>query len=240
MTEKYKILCVGDSTSLPGHTNSYEDTWFFKLKHNFTDCDFISVFRRSITTDILVTEGGGDIVDKFPMGADCLEFYNPHIVILQLGIVDCAPRLLNKVDKLILRFLPYRLKDMYIKNLKKIKKRKSSNTIVTAEKFLFNIKSYIERCLLREVKTLILIAIPFPDDRMINKNPQIVTNINIYNKILYDFSERHNFIKVINPLDSRRYNENIFEDGYHPNPFGNEIVYQKIKFVMSNYVKSHD
>ena len=29
-----KILCVGDSTALPGRSNKYEDTWLFKLKKN--------------------------------------------------------------------------------------------------------------------------------------------------------------------------------------------------------------
>lgn len=50
-------------------------------------------FRRGLTTDVLNTLGGGDI---FTYGSDCLEHFMPDIVILQLGIVDCAPRLFKK------------------------------------------------------------------------------------------------------------------------------------------------
>lgn len=228
MTKNNKIMCIGDSTSLPGHNNLYEDTWFYKLKTSFSDFDFISVFRRSITTEILITEGGG-FSDEFPLGADCLEFYKPNIVILQLGIVDCAPRLLNNFDKLILKILTNNLKNFYIKTVKKFKKRKVTNTIVTVDKYQANLKLFLERCVLNEIKTAILISIPFPDERMLEKNPEIILNIKIYNQILSDFTKTYSFVKVINPLDSRNFNESIFEDGYHPNQLGNEIVFQDIK-----------
>ena len=54
-----KILCIGDSLSLPGHLNKYEDTWIWKLKNQYPEYDFITFFRRAIATDILVTNGGG-------------------------------------------------------------------------------------------------------------------------------------------------------------------------------------
>lgn len=231
-----RILCIGDSTSLPGHTNTYDDTWFYKLKQDFHTFDFISVFRRSITTNILVTEGGGDDVDNVPMGADCLEFYNPSIVVLQLGIVDCAPRLLNRFDKLILMFLPNNAKSFFIKFLKSIKKRRSSNTLVSLEKFQSNFKSYIERCLLNKIEIIILISIPYPDERMISKNVNIIINVEVYNKILSDLSKNYSFVKVISPLDSRNHDEIIFEDGYHPNPLGNQIVFQNIKNIIKSFV----
>ncbi|MEO6176091.1 MAG: SGNH/GDSL hydrolase family protein [Flavobacterium circumlabens] len=234
MIKNNKIICVGDSTSLPGHNNHYEDTWFYKLKKDFPAFDCISYFRRSITTEILVTEGGG-ISREFPTGADCLEFYDPGIVIVQLGIVDCAPRLLNKIDKVILTFLPSNFKNSYIKLLKKIKKRKATNTEVKLDKFQANLKLFLERCILNEVEIVVLIAIPFPDERMVKKNPNIILNVELYNKILTGFSETYHFVKVIYPLDSRNFSENIFEDGYHPNPLGNEIVFQNIKDVIKNY-----
>lgn len=123
MGDKKKVLCIGDSLALPGHLNKYEDTWFYNLKQNFPDYDFISFFKRQLTTDVLVKMGGGkEGVDKMPNGADCLEFYKPDIVVLQLGIVDCAPRLLNKYDKVIIRLLPEGLTKFYIKLIKSLRK----------------------------------------------------------------------------------------------------------------------
>jgi len=231
-----KILCIGDSTSLPGHTNLYEDTWFCRLKENFPVFDFISLFRRSITTEILVTEGGGDLLKEFPLGADCLEFYKPTAIILQLGIVDCAPRLLTNIDKVILKFLPNKISNTYIKGIKFLKKRKVANTLVSLERFEENLRIYIERCTIAEVKTIILIGIPYPDERMIKKNPGIIFNIEKYNKCLLNFSEKYFSVKFINPLDSREYEQNIFADGYHPNPFGNNLVFQSLSDIINQAV----
>lgn len=130
---KKKVLCIGDSLSLPGHLNSYEDTWFYLLKKGFPDLDFISYFKRQLSTNVLVSMGGGENgMDKWPKGADCLEAYMPEIVILQLGIVDCAPRLLHNFDKIILKLIPLNHTSNYIKLIKKIRSRNITNTIVSA------------------------------------------------------------------------------------------------------------
>ena len=89
--------------------------------------------------------------------------------------------------------------------------------------------NYIERSLLIGVEKIIFIAIPFPDNRMIKKNPLIEENVSIYNKIIEDLSKKYKFIEVITPLDSRKYNDVIFEDGYHPNPLGNNIVFNALR-----------
>ena len=226
---KKRILCIGDSTSLPGHTNTFEDTWYYKLSEEFSNYKFITVFRRAITTNILVREGGGDSIDNQPSGADCSEFYKPSLVIIQLGIVDCAPRLLINFDKIILKLLPPKYHNTYIWLIKKIRKRKQKNTQVSISNFQKNLINYIERSLLIGVEKIIFIAIPFPDNRMIKKNPLIEENVSIYNKIIEDLSKKYKFIEVIAPLDSRKYNDVIFEDGYHPNPLGNNIVFNALR-----------
>ncbi len=231
-----KILCIGDSTSLPGHMNAYEDTWFFKLKQALPNNDFNSIFRRSISTNILVTEGGGtEGIDKLPLGADCLEFYNPSIVIIQLGIVDCSPRLLNNFDKLVLKILAESSKKKYINIIKKIRKRKVTNTVVSQNQFVENLKKYIERCSFIELSLLILISIPYPSEAMVRKNKEVGINVEKYNELISDFSKKHSFVKVITPLDCRKYKEEIYEDGYHPNTLGNQLVYQEIIEAIIKY-----
>nr|WP_314993518.1 SGNH/GDSL hydrolase family protein [uncultured Capnocytophaga sp.] len=226
---KKRILCIGDSTSLPGHTNTFEDTWYYKLSEEFSNYKFITVFRRAITTDILVKEGGGDSIDNQPSGADCLEFYKPSLIIIQLGIVDCAPRLLTNFDKIILKLLSSKYHNAYVRLIKKVRKRNKKNTQVSISNFQKNLLNYIERSLLIGVEKIIFIAIPFPDNRMIKKNPLIEENVSIYNKIIEDLSKKYKFIEVITPLDSRKYNDVIFEDGYHPNPLGNNIVFNALR-----------
>lgn len=53
------------------------------LKKAFLGFDFISFFKRQLTTDSLVTTGGGeDDVDGWPKGADRQDAYRPDIVVV--------------------------------------------------------------------------------------------------------------------------------------------------------------
>ena len=85
MKKKIKILCIGDSLTLPRNGVNYEDTWFYLIKQNFLNFEFISSFKRAITSNILNEH-------------DSLELYSPDYAIIQLGIVDCAPRLIKEAS----------------------------------------------------------------------------------------------------------------------------------------------
>ena len=93
--KRTKVMIVTDSLSMPRPEIRYEDTWIYLLKQEFPQYDIIDRPGRGSTTTRLVTEGGG--------GVDLLETYMPDIVIIQLGMADCAPRLFNK------RGLEYRI-----------------------------------------------------------------------------------------------------------------------------------
>lgn len=54
-----KCLIIGDSLALPGHLNSYEDTWVCKFKRQFPNLDILTFLKRQLTTDVLTTMGGG-------------------------------------------------------------------------------------------------------------------------------------------------------------------------------------
>ncbi|HON16100.1 MAG TPA: hypothetical protein PLA51_06445, partial [Spirochaetota bacterium] len=83
-----KLLIITDSVSMPRPGIPYESTWIYKLKKEFPNLDIIDKAARGSTSMRLVTEGGG--------GVDLLETYMPDIVILQIGITECAPRLFKK------------------------------------------------------------------------------------------------------------------------------------------------
>jgi lysophospholipase L1-like esterase len=221
-----KILCIGDSLSLPGHGNIYEDTWFYKLKKEFIELDFISIFQRSLTTKGLNTMG---LSKDMIYGADNLEFYNPKIVILQMGIVDCAPRLIyeHAFAWRFIRIMPSKIVNLYVKYLKKTKGRDPKNVYVTPKEFEANLELYFKRCKLKQVEKLIYIAIPYPSDEMVIKNPRIIENVVNYNNIIIELSNKFDFIEILKPLDDRVYND-IYDDGYHPNPKGNLIVFDEL------------
>ncbi len=232
---KNKILCIADSLGLPGHLNKYEDTWFYKLKQEFPNSDFISFFKRQLTTDILVSIGGGEGgVDNWPKGGDCLEAYKPDIVIIQLGIVDCAPRLLNKYDRVIIKILPKILRKPYIEIVKLIRTRNINNTLVPFDIFKSNLDIYIKRAQELGVK-IVFISISVPEKKMLEKNKEIISNVTRYNKYYSELENIYSFIKVTSPLIASDYDKNIYEDGYHPNVFGQNIIYNKLKDLLNEF-----
>lgn len=233
-----KIVVIGDSLALPGHSNSYEDTWFYQLQRHFSGIFFIPYFRRGLTTTILVTEGGGDLYPgAFPPGADCLEHYMPDIVILQLGIVDCAPRLFGtySLEAKLVNRMPSELRNRYINLVKKLRKRSEDRVDVPLPQFRNNIEAFLKRCLLHDVKRVVFIKICTPDQGVLKKNPPMLANVIKYNNCIDQIVDAYSIACSINPLIPKQGEPEIYDDGYHPNPAGNRKVYDELVSCLRIY-----
>ncbi|OFX23157.1 MAG: hypothetical protein A2033_15445 [Bacteroidetes bacterium GWA2_31_9] len=217
MKKKIKILCIGDSLTLPRNGVNYEDTWFYLIKQNFLNFEFISSFKRAITSNILNEH-------------DSLELYSPDYAIIQLGIVDCAPRLINKgsFSYYLIKLLPKQLQNQYIRLLKKISNRGQNNVYVKKDRFKQNFTNYFNRCQKYEIKKVFVIAICYPDDSLTTKNPLIYQNVNVYNNILIELANKYSFVELLFLLDGRLHKEKIYDDGYHPNSYGNKLVSESL------------
>ncbi len=112
-----KALIVADSLSMPRKGIPYDDTWPSILNCIRKDIHWIQRSQRALNSNHIV----GSLKE------DYLEYYRPDIVILQIGIVDCAPRLFpsdSLITKIINRF-PVRIQNIcweYIKNNRKSRK----------------------------------------------------------------------------------------------------------------------
>lgn len=87
-----KILVIGDSLCLPRKKPEiveYNDTWPYLLKNT----NKFEIVQIAI--------GGGSIRDLYEQ-TSYYKCYNPDIVIVQSGIVDCAPRALGKIEREII------------------------------------------------------------------------------------------------------------------------------------------
>ena len=71
-----KCLCIGSSLDLPREGVLYSDTWIAKCREKFPGIDFINRSQWAQTSRILNDP----------------QFVRPDVIILHLGIVDCAPR----------------------------------------------------------------------------------------------------------------------------------------------------
>lgn len=210
-----RVLCISDSVALPRPGVSYEDTWIARLGDNLPEFDFIPIFRRSTTTDMLA--GGGDY-------GDFLLFYTPEQVIIQLGICDCSPRYIRTTSLLykLVQRLPNNLKTIFWSTYKTFIKRSAKRTDVSIERFSQNIRSYLDKCIEANVQRVIIIKIATPGSTMIASNPLVVKNVNSYNSIYEKIGSEYDFAEVINPLSVS--DDSNYVDGYHPCDKGNALV----------------
>jgi acyl-CoA thioesterase-1 len=220
--KKKIVLCVGDSLGLPRLELSFIKTWYFLLASKYTNFIFVNNFHRALTTKELFNK-------------DFLENYNPNIVVLQVGIVDCAPRYFKQgsIFPKIINKMPEKIKFFFWIYLKKIKKRKNKLSDVLPNEFKLNLINYFDRCLKNGVEKLVIILIQKPGILMIKKNPTIIQNIDLYNSIVLDIIKEYDFIQIINPLSDAE-ELNYISDGYHLSNIGAIKVYEDLIKIFKN------
>lgn len=224
-----RVLCISDSLGLPRSGVDYARTWFSILQKKIPVADFISVFRRNGTTEMLASSGDY---------GDSLWFFAPQIIILQLGICDCAPRYIRTTSllyRLLYRF-PSGLSGIIWKWIKLVRKRSLNCTDVPLGRFRQNLVNYIEQCVKADICRIIIIKIAVPGKAMIKENPEILQAIKLYNDVYDQLAKEYpSLITVVDPL-SEGNDLQYVEDGYHPNGCGNAIVAETLEQELMRYV----
>ncbi len=215
-----KILIVGDSLGLPRENMPYERTWPYLLMSSITGSHFIIKLQRALTSEMINTG----------LLYDWLEFYTPRCVILQVGIVDCAPRYFRTKGFLIklIGSLPPFLKTRVWKLIKKYCNRSIKRADVKIEDFEINLLKYVRRCERVQVERIFLIKIAKPGSSMIKKNPGILKQVELYNSVLTGIANIEEKCYVVDVL-SEATDSFFLEDGYHLNEFGNKQLFESIK-----------
>ena len=229
MKKRERILIITDSVSMPRIEVKYEETWIYLLKNKFKHFDIIDRPARGATSMRLINEGGG--------GMDLLELYLPDRIILQFGLAECAPRLFKKngfEKKFINKFLPGRLKNYYIKRVKKTRARNPQFTDVSPEQFKYNIYNFAERCKTLNVK-LAIIKILRPTDIFLTKSPFIKLNIDNYNSIYEKISLDFDNITIIDPIDIKLDVNSLCIDELHINSQGHELYFKAVEKYINYY-----
>lgn len=237
-----RIVVIGDSLCLPRITEnevvSWEHTWPFLLEKQLklqepNNVELINCGKRKRTVDSLVSF---DFTEH-------IVFKEPDLLIIQIGIVDGAPRIISKKERRLFnnRFFPRLVRNRIIKNRKKKKKiilrRNSLAKVYTKPK---SFKTYLEEFknkLDRHnylLKNVIFIPIVANFDHMESVSPGYKHNIDIYNKILSNFSKRTNAL-ILEELQLELCKADLFcKDGYHLNKDGHQFLTQSLINKLKN------
>lgn len=217
-----RILIITDSLGLPvGNQADMNDIWTTRIIEKFRKEYQVLFFpKRGRTTSDILIEGWAN---------DLLVYPKADIVVLQVGIVDCCRRVLPRILNFALQIIPligipiqkilshnhYRLTRTY--NYKYVKE----------ERFKQNIENIVNT--LRKSNPLCKIAfivISPPGQTLLIKTYNIHEDINIYNSIIWECSDKMDF-DVINPYPELN-NDMIMEDGHHLTYYGHETVYNHV------------
>lgn len=218
---------------MPRFMVNYKKTWPYLLQKYFNNDHFIDKCTRASTSERLVNEGGGD--RGVEPGADLLEFYKPNLVIIQLGITDCAPRIISKKSILnkFLKVLPLKFRIKFIKKLKYFIGRSPKKADVSIHEFKKYFNNYISRAKLIN-SDVFIILIAKPKKSLALKNPKIVDAISNYNNVLINFSKKHKNVSIIDPTHgSFNSLDDIFLDDFHLNELGHNNLFN----IISNEIE---
>lgn len=204
-----KILVLTDSLGLPRDVPefcSYESTWPVYLKSK----PKAEVHQVSI--------GGGTSADILRQ-LSYHQLYNPDIVIIQVGIVDCAPRFMTKFELTVVRKIPllgtYLIKVMNRKLVRKIRNITYVKPAIFKEN-LEKIKNFLPKS-----KFIIIGIIPANNDYE-KILPGIGLKIDQYNEILSHIGGDFITLKDL-PADS------IMSDHIHLKEKGHKYIFDILK-----------
>lgn len=177
----------------------------------------------------LTTDG---VVDHI---TDVLGAYNPAMVIIQVGIVDCYPRSLKKSETAVLRRVPgvNKVTHWFVKRYYKKIVALRNITYVDISKFEDNCRRIRDSFKNSEI---VVIPIAPPNEAFSAKNPRITDNVSAYNAVL----ER---------IYGQAYLADLFEggppksdlfisDNYHLSSIGNKCIVDKLLARYLNWFRN--
>ncbi len=228
------ITILGDSLSMARMENGifFENTYAFLLQDLF-DKNYLVVNKSKRANTIVTQSNTQNMYD------DVLTIKNSDTFIIQLGIVDCAPRIISIWESKILKyFRPKFISNYYMKFKSKNRKfftKYYPKTYVPLEVFK---KRY--NCLIETISNktpankIILINIADTNDKNKSKSFGFSENINKYNEVIASFVGNSKVkISLIDLYSiTKKTPEFLLEDGIHINKdvhsFLSKVIYEKL------------
>jgi len=212
-----KALIITDSLGLPRlnpENLSGKDCWTHRITHEKSDYDVYLFSRGGLSSKELVKN-----INIY------FKSYEPEIIIIQLGIVDCAPRALRFSERKIISSIPI-LRTLIKKTISLFRKeivKFRKITYVTEKEFLRNLLTFKEE--FSDSKIYVVPIAPATPEYE-EYSPGVTENINRFNAILDKI-----FI-TIDPYDSVYTFDILMSDYHHLNRKGQDLVFQKVKALL--------
>lgn len=209
------IIFLTDSLGLPRtrpETVLLEETYIELLREKYKEHKIINISLGGATIETLREQ--------------LLNYYNavePDLIIVQSGIVDCAPRALKKWETALLskHAVLRKFSDIVIKKNTRLLRKHRKLTYTSITRFSQIVDEFRKKFDKKLYWIGILPAIPEYEAQL----PGITANINRYNEVL-STALASNFI------DTSNIGDGIMSDFHHLNRAGNFYIYQQITTII--------
>jgi hypothetical protein len=204
-----RILIVTDSLGFPRHEPEmlrYEDTYIALLKAKYPQYDFIHQGY-----------GGATIRELLQHTAYFDQTLNPALVIMQCGVVDCAPRALTRIEHHVIANLPFlkRLLVPLVKRYSPLLRRVRKITYTSPEDFAVHVDQFEKR-----FGNVIWLGIVPSTPEWEERVTGIGRQIDLFNAIL----ATHKFIPTDNLVA-----QDMMSDHHHPNTSGHRKIFERLE-----------
>lgn len=207
ISEIQKILIVGDSLAARRSTNPSDVViWPELLGDRMSQTDIVNISKPYATSCILrkIKETSIDIA------------------VLELGIVDCAPRKFSRLETKFLSFIPGFISKHVVKLLGRMPS--DSRVYVCSSEYKKNIEIF---CKSNKDNRIIIVEIMPASSAFLKKNPTAYLNISKYNDVLGEISNSIDNVNIVKTSDMSG-SEFFLEDGYHLSPLGHVEVFERV------------
>jgi len=228
-----KIVIMGDSLAMAreGETNiAFESTYPYLLDHSLR-----SRFRSEAP---LVIERGMRrrtieyVLDEW---YELVDLRRPEVVVVHVGIVDCAPRVfLRRERQFVENLRPAFLREAILNNVHRhrstiVNMRKK--VYVPADRFNTLVGQVVDRAKASKLRSLVIVNIITPPAEMDERSPGFIKNVGLYNQILKAHADADgvHLIDLDRMIKEAGGVEQLTVDGIHLNDAGHAMLAREIE-----------
>jgi acyl-CoA thioesterase I len=237
-----KIVILADSLALPrpeglGST-PHEATYPYLLDQ--------SLRREMGSLAPQVIERGmrrRTIEDVLADWREMVEFRHPDILVVHVGIVDCAPRVfLRRESDFVASLRLVRLRK-FILNFAHNHRRRivtlRRRVYVPAHEFEVHVREVCERAQALGLKSLVFINIIRPPDDLEKRSPGFQLNVDIYNRILQSAAQNTgiHLVDLNRLVTNNDGTSTVLDDGIHLTEEGHRILARELKSHALSFIE---
>jgi lysophospholipase L1-like esterase len=228
-----KIVIMADSLAMAreGETNvAFETTYPYLLDQ--------SLRRRLGSEAPLVIERGMRrrtieyVLDEW---YELVDLRRPEVVVVHVGIVDCAPRVfLRRERQFVENLKPAFLREAILSNVHRHRRaivNMRKKVYVPVDRFTALVGQVIARAKASKLRSLVLVNIITPPAEMEERSPGFIKNADIYNQILKTHADANGvqLIDLDRMIKEAGGAERLTVDGIHLNEAGHKMLAEEIE-----------